>query len=89
MRSKKDIPERKASQDTAQILSMYTIRVRKKSIGESATDLMQSGRWVHGWLKQYDEEGLDSLRALPQLDKPGAIPQETVSRIIGEIVPHI
>ena len=65
------------------------IRVRKKDIGEMATDLMQSEKWVRDWLRRYDEGGLDGLRDLPRLGRPRAILQETISRIIGEMIPHV
>ena len=38
--------------------------VRKKGIGGTAVDLMQSERWAHDWLKWYDEGGFDGLRVL-------------------------
>ena len=36
------------------------VRVRKKGIDGTVADLMQSERWVHNWLRRYDEGGLDS-----------------------------
>ena len=51
----------------ARILAVHMVRVRKKGIDETVADLMQSERWVHDWLKRYDEEGLDSLRDLLRL----------------------
>ena len=78
----------KDSRTRALILAVHMVRVRKKGIGETATDLMQSEGWVHDWLKRYDEGGLDSLRDLARPDKPRVIPQETISRIIGEMALH-
>ena len=54
------------------------VSVREESIGKTATNLMQSERWVRDWLKRYDEGGLDGLRDLPRPSRPRAIPQETV-----------
>ena len=48
------------------ILAVHMVRVSKKSIDETAANLMQSERWVHNWLRRYDEGGLDDLRDLPQ-----------------------
>ena len=72
----------------ARILAVHIMSVCEESIGKTATNLMQSERWVHDWLKRYDGGGLDSLRDLPQPDRPRSAPQETVSRIIGEMIPH-
>ncbi len=57
----------KDSRIRARILAVHMVRVRKKDIDETVADLMQSERWVHGWLKRYGEEGLDSLRDLLRL----------------------
>ena len=78
----------KDSRIRARIPAVHMIRVRKKGISETATDLMQSERWVHDWLKQYDEGGLDSLRDLLRPGRPRAIPQEMISGIVGETIPH-
>ena len=48
------------------ILAMHMVRVRKKGIDGTAADLMQSERWVHNWLRRYDEGGLDDIRDLPR-----------------------
>ena len=64
------------------------VSVCEESIGKTVTNLMQSERWVRDWLKRHDEGGPDGLRDLPRPGRPRAIPQETVSRIIGEIVSH-
>ena len=48
---------------------------------------MQSERWVHDWLKRYDEGGLDSLRDLPRPGRPRSVPQEAMDRIIDSMVP--
>ena len=48
------------------ILAVHMVRVRKKGIDETAADLMQSERWVHNWLRRYDEGGLVDLRDLPR-----------------------
>lgn len=69
------------------ILAVHMVRVRKKGIDETAADLMQSERWVHSWLRRYDGGGLDSLRDLPRPGRPRAVPQETVDRIIDEMIP--
>ena len=69
------------------ILAVHMVRVRKKGIDETAADLMQSERWVHNWLRRYDEGGLDNLRDLPRPGRPRAVPQETIDRIIDEMIP--
>ena len=71
-RSKKDYRIR------AWIIAVHMVRVRKKGIGETATDPMQSERWVHDWLKRYDEGGLDSLRDLP---RPGMVTAVAISPV--------
>ena len=58
---KKACRSEKDSRIRARILVVYMVCVRKKSIGETATDLMQSERWAHDWLKRYDEGGFDGL----------------------------
>ena len=63
---KKACRNEKDSKIRARIPAVHTVRVRKKGICETATDLMQSERWVHDWFKLYDEEGLDSFRDLPR-----------------------
>ena len=62
---KKTCRSEKDSRIQARIPAVHTVRVRKKGICETATDLMQSERWVDDWFKLYDEEGLDSFRDLP------------------------
>ena len=69
------------------ILAVHMVRVRKKGIDETAADLMQSERWVHNWLRRYDEGDLDNLRDLPRPGRPRAVPQETIDRIIDEMIP--
>ena len=63
---KKAYRSEKDSMIRARILAVYMVCVRKKGIGETATDLMQSERWAYDWLKRYDEGGFDGLRALPR-----------------------
>ena len=48
------------------ILAMHMARVRKKGIDGTTADLIQSERWVHNWLRRYDEGGLDDIRDLPR-----------------------
>ena len=60
-RSKKDPKIR------ARILAAHMVGVYEESIGKTATNLMQSERWVRDWLKRHDEGGLDGLRDLPRL----------------------
>ena len=43
----------------ARILAAHMVSVYEESIGKTATNLMQSERWVRDWLKRYDEGGLD------------------------------
>ena len=66
---KKAYRSKKDSRMLVRILAVHMVRVRKKGIGETATDLMQSERWVHDWLKRYDKRGFDGLRDLPQISK--------------------
>ena len=61
---KKACRSEKDSRIRAWILAVYMVCVRKKGIGETAVDLMQSERWAHDWLKRYDEGGFDGLRVL-------------------------
>ena len=63
---KKAYRSEKDSRIRARILAVHMVCVCKKSIGETATDLMQSERRVHDWLKRYDEGDLDGLRDLPR-----------------------
>lgn len=63
------------------------VRVRKKSVNETAADIMQSEKWVHNWLKLYDQGGLDNLRDLPRPGRPKTVPKETVGGIIDRMVP--
>ena len=69
--NKEDLKEayrsEKDSRIRARMLAVHMIRTRKKSIDETAADLMQSERWIHNWLKRYDEGGLDTLRVLPRV----------------------
>ena len=58
---KKTCQSEKDSRIRARILAVHMVRVRKKGIGETATDLMQSERWVHNWFKRHNEGGLDDL----------------------------
>ena len=58
---KKACRSEKDSRIRARIPAVYMVCVRKKGIGETATDLMQSERWAHDWLKRYDEGGFDGL----------------------------
>ena len=71
----------------ARILAVHMVRVRRKSINETAADLMQSEKWVHNWLKRYDQGGLDNLRDLPRPGRPRTVPKETVDGIIDRMVP--
>ena len=66
---KKAYQSKKDSRMLVRILAVHVVRVRKKGIGETATDLMQSERWVHDWLKRYDKRGFDGFRDLPQISK--------------------
>lgn len=50
----------------ARILAVHMVRVRKKSVDETAADPLQSEKWVRNWLGRYDQGGLDSLRDLPR-----------------------
>ena len=58
---KKACRSEKDSKIRVRIPAVYMVCVRKKGIGETATDLMQSERWAHDWLKRYDEGGFDGL----------------------------
>ena len=66
---KKAYQSEKDSRIRTRILAAYMVCVRKKNIGETATVLMQSERWVHDWLKRYDEGSFDGLRDLPRSSK--------------------
>ena len=63
-RSKKD------SRIRARMPVVHMVHVRKKSVDETAADLMQSARRIHNWLKRYYERVLDDLRDLPRLGRP-------------------
>ena len=63
-RSKKDPKIR------ARILAAHMVGVYEESIGKTATNLMQSERWVRDWLKRHDEGGLDGLWDLPRSSSP-------------------
>ena len=80
-RSKKDPKIR------ARILAVHIVSVCEESICKTATNLMQSERWVRDWLKRYDEGDLNGLRDLPRPGRPRAVPRVTIDRIIGEMVP--
>ena len=58
----------------ARILAVHMVSVCEESIDKTATNLMQSERWVRDWLKRYDEGGLDGLRDLPRPGRPRAVP---------------
>ena len=58
----------------ARILAVHIVSVCEESIDKTATNLMQSERWVRDWLKRYDEGGLDGLRDLPRPGRPRAVP---------------
>lgn len=77
----------KDSRIRARMLAVHMVRTRKKSIDETAADLMQSERWVHNWLKRYDEGGLDTLRVLPRPGGPRTVSKATIDRIIDRMVP--
>ena len=62
----------------AKIFAVYMLSVCEESIGRTATNLMQSERWVHDWLKRYDEGGLDSLR---DLLRPGIVTAVAISHV--------
>ena len=67
----------------ARILAAHMASVCEESIGKTATNPMQSERWVRDWLKRHDEGDMDGFRDLPRPGRPRAIPQETASRIIS------
>ena len=67
-------------------LAMHIVRVRKKGIDGMAADLMQSERWVHNWLRRYDEGGPDDLRDLPRSNRSMQF-RPTRARA-GEAMPH-
>jgi len=71
----------------ARILAVHMVRVRKKSVDETAADLLQSEKWVRNWLGRYDQGGLDSLRDLPRTGRPKKVPQETIDGIIDRMIP--
>ena len=71
----------------ARILAVHMVSVCEESIGKTATNLMQSERWVRDWLKRYDKGGLGGLRDLPRPGRPRAVPRETIDKIIDEMVP--
>ena len=71
----------------ARILAVHMVRVPQKNVNEMAADLMQSEKWVHNWLKRYDQGGLDNLRDLLRPGRPRTIPRETVDGIINRMVP--
>ena len=71
----------------ARILAVHMVRVRKKSVDETAADLLQSEKWVRNWLGRYDQGGLDSLRDLPRTGRPRKVPQETIDGIIDRMIP--
>ena len=50
----------------ARILAAHMVGVCEESIGKTATNRMQSARWVRDWLKRHDEGVLDGLRDLPR-----------------------
>ena len=54
-RSKKDPKIR------AKILAAHMVGVYEESIGKTATNLMQSERWVRDWLKRHDEGTLSKI----------------------------
>ena len=54
----------KDSRIRVRIPAVRMVRARKKGISETATDLMQPERWVHDWLKRYDEGGFDGLSGI-------------------------
>ena len=86
---KKAYPSAKDPKIRARILAAYMVSAGEEGIGKTATNPMQSERWVRDWLKRHDEGGMDGFRDLLRPSRPRAIPQEAVSRIISGIVPHI
>ena len=68
----------KDSRIRARIPTVHVVRVRKKGIGETATDLMRSEGWVHDWLKRYDEGDLGYLLDLPW---PGMVAVAAISPV--------
>ena len=77
----------KDSRIKIRIFAVHMVRMHKKSIDETAADFMQSERWIHNWLRRYDEGGLDNFRDLLRPGKPRAVPQEAIDRIIDEMIP--
>ena len=60
-RSEKDLKIR------ARILAVHMVSVCEESIDKTATNPMQSERWVRDWLKRYGEGGLNGFRDLLRL----------------------
>ena len=57
------------------MFTVCMVRVRKMSIGETATNLMRSERWAHKWLKRFYTGGLDGLRVLSRTGRPPKAPR--------------
>ena len=53
----------------ARMLAVHMAYARKAGIDETVVHLMRSARWVHNWLRRYDEEGPDGLRDLPRISR--------------------
>ncbi len=68
------------------MLAVYMVHVCKKSIDETAGDLMRSPKWVRNWLNCFDSGGLNGLRDLPRSGRPSKIPREIMERIIDKAV---
>ena len=66
------------------MLAVYIVHVRKKSIDETAGDLMRSPKWVRNWLNRFDSGGLNGLRDLPRSGRLSKIPSEIMERIIDK-----
>ena len=45
-----------------------------------------SARWVHDWLKRYDQGGLEGLRDLPRPGRPRSVPPEKINEIIDGMI---
>ena len=68
------------------MLAVHMVCVRKKSIDETAIDLMRSPRWVRKWVDRFDAGGLDGLRDLPRSGRPTKIPRDIMDRLVAETV---
>ena len=67
---KKACRSEKDSMMRARILAAYVACVRKKGIGETATDLMQSERWAHSCSNGMTKEALMDSEFFPEAAGP-------------------